>query len=164
MSHIIASPHELAPPTNRDLRIAIFTGDREWNDREIVRLVIDQQIAHNFDVLVVGDARGLDTMAYEEVVAWNESRDEESSAPIHIVREFAYWHRFGGGAGPERNGRMLHHGLGHDSKVFAFHDDIEHSRGTRNCVIQAQGLGFPGVLVKSDGLSYVMPQLAPFTA
>lgn len=108
------------------LSVAV-TGDRQWgSDRyPTVRLTLE---ALEPAYVILGDARGVDALAH----AACEELDLE-----HVV-EIADWRQYGRGAGPQRNARMLDH---QPDLVVYFHDDLESSRGTRNCVDQARRRG-----------------------
>ena len=58
-----------------------------------------------------------------------------------VVPVYADWHRLGSAAGPVRNRRMIDEYR--PRLVVAFHDDLEASRGTANCVTQALSRGVP---------------------
>ena len=54
--------------------------------------------------------------------------------------------KWGNGAGSERNGAMISRALdwrgsGARVETVAFHDDLVHSRDTKNCVTRAQEAG-----------------------
>ena len=51
---------------------------------------------------------------------------------IPVLSYPAEWNKFGRAAGPMRNKRMLIDGK--PDMVFAFHDDIENSKGTANMI------------------------------
>jgi hypothetical protein len=80
-------------------------------------------------LLGVGDARGADNIA--QVLA-------AESGIVHRIY-YAAWKRYGRGAGPIRNGRMLQDI--NPQLVLAFHNTIERSRGTKDCMEQARKRG-----------------------
>lgn len=109
----------------------LVCGDRNFCDRTLMRIILDE---HTITELIEGEARGADTLA--RVYA------EERGIP---VRKFpAEWDRYGRGAGPIRNAQMLEEGK--PELVIAFL--AQHSRGTRNMVMQAQKLGVPVRIVE----------------
>jgi hypothetical protein len=115
-----------------------FSGDRNWISDEAVREVI---LSLPEDTLfILGDARGLDTEAKEIC---------EELGREFIVEE-ADWERYGKGAGPERNGRMLDH-LEEGDWLYAFHDSPSTAKGTKNCVKQAKERGINVWRVTSAG-------------
>lgn len=82
--------------------------------------------------IVHGDAAGADKMC--GYVA------EKLGYPVHKIP--ANWSKFGRAAGPIRNREMLkqHPDIG---LVLAFHDDIEHSKGTKDMITRARAAGIP---------------------
>lgn len=80
--------------------------------------------------VVHGAARGADRMAGE----WARSRREEGVIELPFPAD---WRRYGRAAGVLRNQRMLDEGK--PDLVLAFHDDIDHSRGTKDMVRRARG-------------------------
>jgi len=71
------------------------------------------------------------------------------------VQEFpAKWAQFGRAAGPIRNTEMVQQ---KPDKVFAFHDHIKISKGTRDMAMQAMGSNIYVVNVLSDGKGNILP-------
>lgn len=122
----------------------VCTGDRNWDDAGVVDVALSDFLGQDVKY-VLGDARGLDTLARE----WCEKNEME-----HEVFE-AEWGKFGNFAGPVRNGLMLSQipSRNSDHIVLAFHDNLKGSKGTRNCVRQALMLGFKVCLIKHDNPS-----------
>lgn len=133
-------------------RVIIITGDREWTP--IQWAVGHERLKHLqkrdiFAFVVLGDAPGVDSLARVSC---------ENLRMSHAV-EYAFWHVARGGAGPERNGRMLTHGQMANAltgivqaEVWAFHDHLATlSKGTRNCVDQALQFDMPVWNYTSDG-------------
>lgn len=82
---------------------------------------------------------GVDLQAFE----WGRANH------CHGMIEYAFWDRFGDGAGPERNGRMVRRaGEGHH--LLAIPD--ERSRGTWNCYRQGLANALLAVVVRADTL------------
>ena len=79
---------------------------------------------------ILGDAKGADTLALRACKALKRK---------HIV-ECADWERYGKVAGPIRNGAMLDH---EPDLVIWFSDNLEASKGTKNCVKQAEERDIP---------------------
>jgi hypothetical protein len=131
----------------------LATGGRFWNDVETVRHVfrsfglfpaVDasctrgttrlmgpsepiEPIVHH---LIVGDAKGLDTIAADV------ARSLGWTVEIHE----ALWKTYGLQAGPIRNGKML---LKKPDRVVAFHDNLWQSVGTWHMVQIARRVGVP---------------------
>ena len=107
------------------MNIILICGDRNWNDKELIRSMIRDKMP---DLVIVGDARGADIQAYE-------CCKEDGFTVISVD---AKWWKYGMAAGPIRNREML------DLKpnlVLAFHDDLAHSKGTLDTVTEAKRLG-----------------------
>lgn len=133
--------------------VLIATGDRNWGalpkepteaqlaaveeqERRITRFLRDFKFRHSVVFLLVGDCRGADQMVATQA--------KTMGYKVEVFK--ADWKRWGNGAGPLRNGTMISRGLdwrgaGARVETVAFHDDIEHSRGTKNCVTQAHEAG-----------------------
>jgi hypothetical protein len=107
----------------------LVCGDRNWGDNEMIGRVM-KALPVEGTTLIEGEARGADTAA----------RDWGFYLGWTVERYAADWDKYGKSAGPIRNRQML------DARpdiVFAFHDDIENSRGTKNMVEQATKAGIP---------------------
>jgi hypothetical protein len=110
----------------------LVCGDRNWNDRKAIYRQLDRWLAaypNEHLVLIEGGARGADAIAG----TWADDRG------IEHLRFPADWKRYGRGAGPVRNRQMLNEG--HPSLVFAFHNDLDASKGTRDMVECARQAG-----------------------
>lgn len=110
----------------------LVTGDRNWTD---VKLVIDtlEQLPPG-TVLVHGACQGADTIA-----------GAVAQALKFVVRAYpADWVKHPRAAGPIRNQQMLDEEHREDEPVdmvIAFHDDILHSKGTKDMVKKALKAG-----------------------
>ena len=114
----------------------LVCGDRNWTDRDLLFGILSE--AHFYigiSCVIEGEARGADTMARE----WAEER------AITCEPYPANWAKFGRAAGPIRNTQMLNEG--NPDIVYAFHDDIDASKGTGNMVKQAIARGLPHVVI-----------------
>ena len=116
-----------APPESQPYRVA-FTGDRNWSKEQPVLDLIKRY--DDAALFVLGDARGLDTIARVAV----------EQAELPSVLEVADWERLGRAAGHIRNSAMLDH-LEPGDILLAFHHDPPSSKGTTNCVEQAVSRG-----------------------
>ena len=105
----------------------LVTGDREWSNYLRIRDVLAFTQPRK---VITGGARGADKLAE---LACNELGIECIVIP-------ADWATHGKAAGPIRNRKMLDHG---PDLVIAFHDDLESSKGTLNCVNQARNRSIP---------------------
>ena len=100
--------------------VVLVTGDRNWDDPEIVlqRLLLLPADT----ILVHGAARGLDTMA--DVIACHLG--------FTVYSEPANWQLYKKSAGPIRNRHM--YDTYKPDLVLAFHNNINGSRGTKDMV------------------------------
>lgn len=105
-------------------------GDREWAPwppiwRELRGLGPTTEI-------VEGECRGADKMCRHVA--------EQLGYPVH--KHPADWTQYGKAAGPIRNSQMLklHPDI---ALVLAFHDDLEHSTGTKDMVKKARAKEIP---------------------
>lgn len=113
----------------------LITGDRHWTDPQPIDVVIHGLLvtcrAKGVTLTVLhGNARGVDSLAD----TWKRLSDVD-------VRPFpADWAKYPKAAGPIRNRQML------DEKpdlVVAFHDELDGSKGTKDCVNEAVKRGIP---------------------
>jgi hypothetical protein len=119
----------------------LVTGDRYFKNAEVVVNILKSYIDMD-NTFIVGGARGVDSLAERYV----------SSQGCHVAVVNALWGFYGKKAGHLRNKAML------DLKpdlVIAIHPDIENSKGTKNCVKQAEKLGIPvirryGVMLQAE--------------
>ena len=91
----------------------------------------------DYDLVIEGGATGVDAMAGEAAQRHGKK----------LIVMPADWDTHGRAAGPKRNQRMLNGLLklrdvdGYEIAVLAFHDDLEHSRGTGDMVRRARAAG-----------------------
>jgi ABC-type Fe3+-hydroxamate transport system substrate-binding protein len=112
----------------------LITGDRHWRDKELIRSMIRDKMP---DLVIVGDAKGTDILAYE-------CCKEDG---FTVISADAKWWKYGDAAGPIRNREML------DLKpdlVLAFHDDLAHSKGTKDTVTEAKRRGIKVQLISHN--------------
>jgi hypothetical protein len=108
------------------LRILVC-GSRDYDDYDEMEKTL-RDFLNSDTIFIQGGAPGADTLM--KLIAKNNA--------VHCAEVAAYWHIFGGGAGPLRNGAML--GL-EPQIVFAFYTDKLKSKGTANMVKQAKKAG-----------------------
>lgn len=112
----------------------LVTGSRTWEDEYMVDVMIAGLVALTggsnvpFQVIHGDCPTGADALA----ATWKDMVDV-SAFP-------ADWDRYKRAAGPIRNRQMLDED---PDLVVAFSDDLEHSRGTRDCVTEARRRGIP---------------------
>lgn len=113
--------------------IILVTGDRWWSDQEALYKVLSREDPRT--VVIHGDAAGADSMA--DLAALR------NGMPRCIN---PYFGCFGRAGGPIRNSFMLQVILGLKMqgwrvRVFAFHDDLKASKGTKDMVTRARKEG-----------------------
>lgn len=111
----------------------LICGDREWDDRQVIEVVV-RGLRDKFGTLlsiIEGEARGADTLA----------RDAAERIGVDVAKFPAKWDEHGKAAGPIRNEQMLREGK--PDVVFAFHDFLAESRGTRDMVARARKADVP---------------------
>jgi len=109
--------------------IVVVTGDRDWSDAQLIERVLSR--LGQDTVLIHGDARGADLLAgvYGLRRGWE------------VHPEPAQWYKYRKAAGPIRNQLMLD--KWHPEVCHAFHDDLEHSTGTKDMVQRCLKGGVP---------------------
>lgn len=107
------------------MRRIIFTGSRHFTDRAMVRYALED-LNPETDLIVHGDARGLDTIAKEEAL----------DLGFAVEAWPADWKTHGKAAGPIRNQAMIDAGA---DLVVAF--PLADSVGTRDCIHRALSAG-----------------------
>lgn len=122
----------------------VVTGDRHWDDKWIIERMLTAMadVADRVDedlVVIEGGARGADLIAQR----WHEHGPEDDGI-VHVTVE-AEWDVHGHRAGPIRNRRMIDEY--EPDVVLAFHDDLNESKGTKNCVAYAKEKRIPVYLV-----------------
>ena len=106
----------------------LICGDRNWKDYFFIRKVLSARLKPT-DLVIEGGARGADTLA----------RTAALSLKIEVMEFPAEWAKYGKAAGPIRNKKMLD--VGRPDQVWAFHDNIQGSRGTKNMITLAHQAG-----------------------
>lgn len=118
--------------TGGSVRVLVC-GDRNWTDRKLIESqLIRLDEVQGIDVVIEGEARGADSIGRDVAL-------EVLKVPVE--RFPAQWDKFGRAAGPIRNQQMLTEGK--PDWVIAFHDDIKHSKGTRDMKNRAERAGIP---------------------
>ena len=110
----------------------LVCGDRDWTD---IWTIYDVLNKYPRDTIILhGAARGADTMA--GTIA------KKLKFTIHSCP--AQWEKYGKAAGPIRNRQMLDM---NPDLVIAFHNNIEKSKGTKDCIKEAEKRGIPVELI-----------------
>jgi hypothetical protein len=108
----------------------LVTGDRKWSDYNMIKEQLERVFKSNPDMVVIqGGAKGADALAAVagQVIG------------VRVLTWPADWKSYGRAAGPIRNQKMLDEGK--PDVVFAFHDDINASRGTKDMLDRAKKAG-----------------------
>lgn len=146
----------------------LVCGDRNWEDSLVLNEDIHTDIitiilegfaqngeCHNMDgaeamVLIEGEARGADRAAAQ----WYDDYSPKTycGCDVEIERYPADWDKHHKAAGPIRNQKML--AVGKPDIVLAFHNDLEHSKGTADMVKRA---------VKANVPVYNIRRMSPVT-
>ena len=113
-------------------RRILITGGRDYNNQRVIDHVLDTY-TNEGDILIVGGARGVDTIA--ERFALRRGRA--------IDKHVADWEKYGKRAGYIRNHKMVTSGA---DLCIAFPG----GRGTADCVERALNSGIPVFEVPSD--------------
>ena len=101
----------------------LISGDRKWKNKFLVKDTITYLLP---EVIIHGGAPGADELA--GITA--------KELGIEVLQFNAEWGRYGRGAGPIRNQRMIDEGK--PDLIVAFHDDITKSSGTADMLIKAE--------------------------
>ena len=125
----------------------LVCGDREWNDPLTIAKRL-RRYEGSPTTIVHGDARGADRTAQHVA----------RSLRLPVEAFPADWKKYGKAAGPIRNREML------DTKpdiVLAFHDNLDASLGTRDCVEEARRRGIPVEVISSAYAAWKRDPAAP---
>ena len=133
----------------------LVCGSRDWSfdqHGEIIFTTLDTfNRKYPITTLIQGECRGVDLWAKK----WASIKQG-----IPVLGFRPNWEAKGKAAGPERNLRMIREGIGDPRHlrcqgkpdcVFAFTDDLETSKGTKNMVTLARNEGIP-VYLHGHGL------------
>lgn len=106
----------------------LICGDRNWTDVNRIGRVLLTAFNTETDTIIHGAARGADTIA-GVLAEWLGYSVEAYPAD---------WEQYKRAAGPIRNQQMLDTGI---DLAFAFHNDIENSKGTADMVKRLKEAG-----------------------
>lgn len=115
----------------------LVCGSRTWNDWR--RLETRLSALPPYTHIIAGGAQGADMMAGQFAIGrkW----------PFTEIR--ADWKTHGKAAGPIRNRQMLDLLVSPEDFVIAFHEDLEHSKGTKDTVTEATRRGIKVEVISS---------------
>ncbi len=115
----------------------LICGDRNWTNRSTIRQYLTELKSAGYTEVIEGGARGADTIAREEATLLHFS-----------INHFpAQWDKYGRAAGPIRNRVMLDQ---RPQLVVAFHNDIDNSKGTADCIREAKRRCIVTVVIGHD--------------
>jgi hypothetical protein len=122
--------------------IILITGDRKYQDKNFIHETLSEY-KNKKCLLIHGGCTGADTLAG---IVGKELKFDIQTKP-------ANWKKFGRAAGPIRNKEMINEVLIYKKQnittiVLAFHNDLENSKGTKNCINQAIKSGLEVYLCK----------------
>ena len=110
----------------------LVCGSRTWNNYWVIYDILSK--LNRDSVVIHGNARGVDIMA--GTIA--------SKLGMKVISVAAEWSKYGKIAGPIRNRAMLNM---NPDLVIAFHNNIENSKGTKDCIKEAEKRGIEVKLV-----------------
>lgn len=120
----------------------VITGSRDWTNRPFLYGILDRIYdVRPFDVLIHGDARGVDRMG----------RDWAIENGIAVMKFPANWTKHGKSAGPIRNGEMIEKGHPTIAAAFPLNDSI----GTWDMVRKLDVNDIPILYLHGKGWSHV---------
>jgi hypothetical protein len=105
----------------------LICGDRNWKDYKLIKVTLSA--IPDVSLVIEGECRGADVFGKAAAL----------SLGIPVEKYPADWNAHGKAAGPIRNRLMLD--AGKPDLVLAFHDDIEHSKGTKDMKNVAESAG-----------------------
>ena len=115
----------------------LVTGARDWTDKQLVYDTLCKYKGQDV-MLIHGGCVGLDQIAGE--IGFNLG--------FHIDVSLPDWKKYGRSAGPIRNKLMIDKLIKYQNKqMFAFHDNINLSKGTKNCCVQAYKVGIDAIII-----------------
>lgn len=120
----------------------LVTGSRDWHDSELIRSVLQQHVNEEV-TLIEGGCKGADCLCAKVANEFG----------FKVVEMPANWGKHGRAAGPIRNREMVNMLLSHIAKgkpgyMYAFHDNLSTSAGTKDCVEYARSKGITPLLIQ----------------
>jgi hypothetical protein len=104
------------------MKTVLICGDRDWKNSVLIDEVISLIPKDKYDTIIHGDAKGADSLA--DIIG--------RVYGFTVIKYPADWNNHGRSAGPIRNNKMLKEGK--PDLVIAFHNDLQHSKGTKHMV------------------------------
>jgi len=119
----------------------IICGNRNWHDLSLIEQIMVSLPKDT--VIIEGECRGADLLA---------KRVAEKNGYI-VIPCPADWQKYGNAAGPIRNQKMLDEYK--PDLVLAFHNDIEHSKGTKDMIIRADKANIPVRIIGENNKEWI---------
>ena len=119
----------------------LVTGGRDYTNAQKIYDTLRVHLDDNV-ILINGDCRGADNLSSRTAIHFG----------FKVKTHPADWGKYGKSAGPRRNQQMVddlveYENSGYETLVYAFHEDIEKSKGTKGCVQYARGKSLKVILV-----------------
>lgn len=126
----------------------LVTGARKYTNKNLIYdtfvniIVSNVSVMYKNIILIHGGCSGVDTL----------SGEVGSKLGFEVEVYPAEWKKYGTYAGPKRNKQMIDKLLeyknnGYEIKMLAFHDCIEKSKGTKDCVNTASKNGIVAEII-----------------
>jgi hypothetical protein len=115
----------------------LICGDRNWINVDLIREIIYNM--NDIEVIIEGECRGADILGKKIAQELN----------LPLLQFPADWVRYGRAAGIIRNQQMIDEG--NPTKVIAFHNNIEKSKGTKDMINRAKKRGIKVLLISEWG-------------
>lgn len=115
----------------------LICGSRDWSAWRLIEYEIFCRLRPG-DVVIHGACRGADYHAGAIAEAYE----------LNVEIYPALWDLHGRAAGPIRNQQMLDEGK--PDEVWAFHEDISSSKGTKDMVKRAERAGIPTLIFTGE--------------
>lgn len=127
------------------MKYLLIAGGRDFTDAETFERVVREYIAGDEagTVIVEGGAKGADSLA-------REYAEKNGMAYVEMAAD---WKRYGRAAGPKRNEAMVKYIFDMDGTALFFWDGK--SKGTKNCIIDANSLCIPVSIYRTDEGRYL---------
>ena len=138
---VVAAGESIGRTLESAARTILICGSRGLTSGAAIRAALEAEPPELVARVLHGACRGADVLASAAAEALG----------LEAVAVPADWSRYGRSAGPKRNAAMLEMLVPGD-EVWAFHPDIENSRGTKDMVARARQAGYP-VRVFETGLA-----------
>jgi len=119
----------------------LVCGDRNWTDYGVIRRWLEVNRTR-YDTVIEGCCRGADTIAGRIAETLGFKVQHYPARWKDDLGRYRPW------AGPERNQQMLDEGF--PDMIWAFHNDIKSSHGTKDMLTKARKVGCPYMIIPDD--------------